>query len=136
VDLSSVDILLDGDAALLPQLGKSPPQFWGPGYCGQTARWTMMPLGVDVSLGPGDIVLDGDPAPLKRGTAPQFSALFYCGQKVGWIKMPVATAVDLDPGHIVVDGEWGSSFPGRCTEAPSFSARVYCGHTVANLSYC
>ena len=30
----------------------------------------MMPLGVKVGLGPGDIVLDGDPAPSKRGTAP------------------------------------------------------------------
>jgi len=26
--------------------------------CGQTARWTMMPLGIKVSLGPGDTVLD------------------------------------------------------------------------------
>jgi len=26
-----------------------------------------MPLGRDVDLGPGDIVLDGDPAPPKRG---------------------------------------------------------------------
>ena len=29
-----------------------------------------MPLGTEVGLGPGDIVLDGDPAPTKRGTAP------------------------------------------------------------------
>ena len=33
-----------------------------------------MPLGTEVGLGPGDIVLDGDPAPTKRGTNPQFSA--------------------------------------------------------------
>jgi len=36
-----------------------------------------MPLGVEVGLGPGDFVLDGDPAPLleKGGGAPlQFSA--------------------------------------------------------------
>ena len=31
--------------------------------CGQTAGWIKMPLGMDVGLGPGDIVLDGDPAP-------------------------------------------------------------------------
>ena len=31
----------------------------------------MMPLGVEVGLGPGDFVLDGDPAPPKKGgTAP------------------------------------------------------------------
>ena len=31
--------------------------------CGQTAGWIKMPLGTEVGLGPGDIVLDGDPAP-------------------------------------------------------------------------
>jgi len=30
-------------------------------YCGQTVRWIRMPLGTEVGLGPGDIVLDGDP---------------------------------------------------------------------------
>jgi len=30
--------------------------------CGQTAGWTKMPLGMEVSLGPGDFVFDGDPA--------------------------------------------------------------------------
>ena len=39
-------------------------------YCGQTVGWTKMPLGVEVGLGPGHIVLDGDPAPpAERGTA-------------------------------------------------------------------
>ena len=32
-----------------------------------------MPLGTDVGLGPDDIVLDGDPAPLKKGhSTPRF----------------------------------------------------------------
>ena len=32
-----------------------------------------MPLGTEVGLGPGDIVLDGDPTPPpKKGTAPNF----------------------------------------------------------------
>ena len=35
--------------------------------CGQTAGWTKMPLGMDVGFGPGDFVLDGDPAPLRKG---------------------------------------------------------------------
>jgi len=39
-------------------------------YCGQTAGWIKMSLGSEVGLGPGDIMLDGDPAaPTKRGTA-------------------------------------------------------------------
>jgi len=50
-----------------------------------------MALGTEVGFGPGDIVLDGDPAPppLKRGTALHFSAHVYCGQTAGWIKMPL-----------------------------------------------
>jgi len=41
-----------------------------------------MSLGTEVGLVPGDIVLDGNPAPppRKRGTAPQFLAHVYCGQ--------------------------------------------------------
>jgi len=47
-----------------------------------------MPLGMEVGLGPGDIVLDGDPAavpPPSRKQAqhtPHFSGLVYCGQTV------------------------------------------------------
>ena len=39
-------------------------------YCGQTVGWIKMKLGNEVDLGPGHIVLDGDPAPPERGTAP------------------------------------------------------------------
>jgi len=39
-------------------------------YCGQTVAWIKTKLGTAVGLGPGHIVLDGDPAPSpKRGTA-------------------------------------------------------------------
>jgi len=42
------------------------------------------PLGTEVGLGPGNIVLDGDPAPLpKKGTESQFLAHVYCGQTAG-----------------------------------------------------
>ena len=47
-------------------------------YCGQTVEWIKMKLGMAVGLGPGHIVLDGDPAPSQRGTAPQFSAHVCC----------------------------------------------------------
>jgi len=40
------------------------------GYCGQTVGWIKVTLGMDVGLGQGDIVLDGNPAPpTERGTA-------------------------------------------------------------------
>jgi len=39
-------------------------------YCGQTVGWIKTPLGTEAGLGPGDIVLDGDPVPtMERGTA-------------------------------------------------------------------
>jgi len=31
--------------------------------CGQTAAWIKVPFGTEICLGPGDIVLDGEPAP-------------------------------------------------------------------------
>jgi len=39
-------------------------------YCGQTDGWIKMPLGTELGLGPGDIVLDGLPAspPPRKGT--------------------------------------------------------------------
>jgi len=47
----------------LPQKGaEPPPQFSAHFYCGQTAGYISMPLGVEVGLSPGDFVLDGDPA--------------------------------------------------------------------------
>ena len=46
-----------------------PTQFLAHVYCGQTAGWMKTPLGTEVDLGPGHIVLDGDPAPRESGTA-------------------------------------------------------------------
>ena len=55
-----------------PQKGAEPhPQFSAHFYCGQTAACIKMPLRMELGLGPGDFVLDGDPAP-PRGTAPIF----------------------------------------------------------------
>jgi len=33
---------------------------------GQTAGWIKMPLGTEVDLGPGHILLDGDPDPPEK----------------------------------------------------------------------
>jgi len=38
--------------------------------CGQTAGWMKTPLGTEVDLGAGHIVVDGFPALRERGTAP------------------------------------------------------------------
>jgi len=90
-----------------------------------------------VGLGPGHIVLHGDPAPpLKRGTAAsQFSANVSCGQTAGWIKMPLGREVNVGPGDIVLDGDPAPP-PESSTAAHLFSSHVCCGQTVAHLSYC
>ena len=95
-----------------------------------------MPLGMEVGLGPGHIVLDGDPAPPspKVGGAPQFSAHVCCGQTAGWMKMPLSTEVDLCPGHIVLDGT--QLLPQKGHSSP-LSFRFMSGvATVIHLSYC
>jgi len=88
-----------------PKKGAEPPQFSAHVYCGQTAGWIKMALGMDVSLGPDHIVLDGDPAPPPlKGHSPQFSVNVRCGQTPGWTKMPLGMEVGLGPGDFVFDG--------------------------------
>ena len=78
-----------------------------------------MSLGMEVGLGPGDIVFDEDPFPLrKKGTAPtQFLAHVYCGQAAGCIKMPLGTEVNVAPGDVVLDG---LALPPKKGTAPIF----------------
>jgi len=70
-------------------------------YCGQTVGWVKMKLSMEVGLSLGHIVLDGDPATLRRGTAsppPQFLAHVRCGPTAEWMKMPLGMEVGLGPG--------------------------------------
>ena len=41
----------------LPQKKDTLHETFGHDYCGQTTGWIKMPLGVEVNLGPGDVVL-------------------------------------------------------------------------------
>jgi len=90
-------------------------------YCGETVGWIKMKLGMEVGLGQGHIVIDGDP-----WAQPQFSAHVRCDQTAGWIKMPLGREVGLGPGHIVLDGTQ-SPLPKK--HSPQFSAHVCCGQT-------
>ena len=76
-------------------------------YCGQTVGCIKMKLGMEVDLGPGHTVLDGDPAalPKRAQPPPQFSAYAGCVQTAGWIKMPLGREIGLSLGHIVLDGD-------------------------------
>jgi len=79
VDLGPNHIVLDGD----PKKGGTTHPIlahvlWPNGCMDQDATW------YGIGLGPGDIVLDEDLAPLKGGTTPSnFSTHVYCGQTAG-----------------------------------------------------
>ena len=64
------NFVFDGDPATSKKGHPHPTQFLAHVYCGQTARWMKTPLGTEVDLGPGHIVLDGVPALRVRGTEP------------------------------------------------------------------
>jgi len=109
----------------LPQRSTDPHQFSAHDYCSQTAGWIKIPHGMEGGLGPGDFVLDGAPAPPKRGHSHG-----YCGQMAGWIKMPLGMEVGLGQGDIVLDGD---PAPPKGEQPPPFSAYVYCGQTARGI---
>jgi len=81
-----------------------------------------MSLGMQLGLGAGDFVLDGDPAPPpfpKRRRSPQFSAHVYCGQTAGWINKALGMEVGLGPVHIVLYGDT-APLPKNGAEPPIF----------------
>jgi len=110
--------------------GRRSPQFSAHICCGQMAVWIKMPLGMEKGLGPGDFVLDGDPAlPPQKGTEPL---------------SPIFVPCPLWPnGRMDQDGTWhrggprsrllcarlGPSSPPqrRGAAPPQFSAHFYCG---------
>jgi len=67
-----------------------PPSFW-PVYCGQTAGWLKTPLGTEVDLGPGNIVLDGVPGLHETGTA----APHPFGPCLLWPRSPISATAEL-----------------------------------------
>jgi len=111
ISLGPGHIVLDGDAAAPTERGTAAPQFrnlraQANVYCGQMAGLIKMPFDMEMGLGPGHILLDGDPAltPLKRGhSSPQFWAHVCCDQTDGWIKMPLGRQIGLGLGDIVLD---------------------------------
>jgi len=64
----------------IPKRGEFPSQFSAHVHCGQTAVWIKMALGMEVGLGPGHNVLDGDLAPLpQKGAGPPIFGPFLPG---------------------------------------------------------
>jgi len=106
-----------------------------------------MPLAMELGLGPGQIVLDGDPAPFaKKGAHLQFLAHVCCGQMAGWIKVPLGTMVGLGLGNVVLDADPASpppNFQPMCIVAKRspisataehllnmLRGAIFCGHSV------
>ena len=99
--------------------------------------WIKMPLGTEVGLGPGDIVLDGDPtSPLIKGAQqPPLSANVHCCETAEWIKMPLGMEVALGPGDFVFDGNPAAPRKKGTPPLPNFWPMSIVA-TVAHLSYC
>jgi len=84
-----------------------------------------MPLGVEVGLGPGHFVLDGDPdpSPPKGGTtAPPLFCRCLLWPNDWMHPMPFGTEVGLDPGVIVLDGDSARPTKRGTAASPHFSA--------------
>jgi len=116
----------------LPQKGaEPPPQFSTHFYCGQTAACIKMPLGIELGLGPGDFLLDGESAPPPpMGHRPPIFGPYLLrpndcmDQDVTWY------GARPRPRRLCV--RWGSrcSLPKRgIRNPPQFSAHVYCDQT-------
>jgi len=60
------------------------PQFSAHICCGQMTAWINVPLGMEIGLGPGDFVLDGDPAsPFQKGAEPpNFRPMFIVAKRL------------------------------------------------------
>jgi len=113
-----------------PPLKEHSPQFLANVRCGQTAGWAKMSLGVEVGLGPGDFVFDGDtalPPPKKKGTAPISGP--YLLWPNGWMDQD-ATWCGGRPRPRQHCVRWGPCSPAAQNgHTPQFSAHVYCGQT-------
>jgi len=73
--------------------GTAPTQFLVHVCCGQMAGWTKMPLGMEVGLSPGHIVLDGDPAPPSQKGHSSPPSLF--GPCLLWPWSPISATAEL-----------------------------------------
>jgi len=97
-----------------------------------------MPLGMEVGLGSGDFVFDGDPATSRKKAYPPrpnfWPMSINCGQMAGWMNTLLVTEVDLGTGHTVLDVV--QAVHERGPAAPPLFSPMSVVATVAHLSYC
>jgi len=105
--------VLDGNPAPSPKRGQS-PQFSVRVYRDQTAAWIKMSLGMDVGIGPDDIVLDADPAPLpKKGALSNFRPMSIVAKRLS--RWHLAWIWAFSRPHCV---RWGPSSPCKKGHSP------------------
>ena len=85
-------------------------------YCDQTAGSIKQGC---IRLGPGHTVLDGDPAPPKRGTAPNFPPMSVVTKRLGGLRCHLVWRYRSRPRRHYV--RWGSSsLPPKKAHPPNF----------------
>ena len=96
---------------------ESPPQFSVHVYCGQTAGWIKVALGMDVGLCSGRIVLDEGKAPLpQKGRSLPILAHAIVAKRLGGLTRHLARKYISAPFHFVLD--WFPAIGERGTAAP------------------
>jgi len=138
VGLGPVDFVFDVDPATSekrhihphptsPKGGRA-LQFSAHLYCGQTAECINMPLGMDVSLSPGDFVLDWDPCP----TVPKGAKPPIFGPSLLWPNGCMdqdAIWYGVRPRPTIYCVRWGPSSLSLKGHSPQFSANIRCEQT-------
>jgi len=113
--------------------GAEPPKFSAHVYCGQTAGWMKLLLGMEVGLSPGDFMLDGDPVPFPQNGAESPSLIF--GPLLLWPNGCMhqnATWYRGRPRPKRLCVRWGSCSPShKGAQTPQFSAHICCGQMAA-----
>jgi len=111
----------------LPKRGRR-PQFSAHVYCGQTAACIKMPVGMEVSVGPDDIVLWGPSSPAQKGggaRSPIFAPFLLWPN--GWMHQNATWyGVRPQPRGLCVTCEPSPRSPKK-GGVPPISAHVYCG---------
>jgi len=95
-----------------------------------------MALGMEVGLGPGHIVLDGEPAPSpkKEAEPPNFGPFLLSPN--GWMNHDgTCMEMDLGPSHIVLDGAQ-APFPPKGGRPPVFGPFTFTFAICYRLSVC
>jgi len=88
---------------------RAAPNFSAHVCCGQTPGWIKMQLGTEVGLGPGHIVLDGDPVPRPKGAKPpNFQPMSVVVQRLNGSRCHLVRSRPWPRPHCVT---WGSAHP-------------------------